>query len=366
MNDDTREQYALEVFERLHTHYDILSNLKCKLAPTKEYLTRFSPDGILTNKPAEIESQKLSSVNSYIESLTRVVHWLEKIIDTFAERSDWSREKVTNCDIRLLSEFVQKSHDWMTTPDTIASRVPFLRCLLIDVTDVLYEVKINRSLRREFLRASMMFLRCICFDDLAHVEEIIDGMYQETEALSKYYKSKCDRSSEMSVVSVKHLLDQACREQLGVASRRNIRFASMVGDTSTMVEVNVQDVKLALSNILNNAVKYSNNRDFENPWIYIRCKRHRGVVHIEIENWGLRIPQDEIDSGVLFRPTYKGALARKMSTEGFGIGLAMAHNIIAKHGGKISISSIPDTKIKDENHNIMKYLTTFTVSIPCK
>ena len=99
----------------------------------------------------------------------------------------------------------------------------------------------------------------------------------------------------------------------------------------------------AIKNIALNACKYSGDHEAD---ISLRISENN--IHIEIEDKGIGIPAEEIES--IFQPFYR---ANKVTEgRGFGLGLSMADRIIKLHKGTIKVRSIVSKG------------TTFIITIP--
>jgi signal transduction histidine kinase len=95
-------------------------------------------------------------------------------------------------------------------------------------------------------------------------------------------------------------------------------------------------LKQVLLNLGSNAVNYSPeggkillDLEVESPWVKLR-----------IIDEGIGIPQDELDN--LFERFYRGrnVLSLRKKNVGFGLGLAIANNIVRNHGGHIDLDSV--------------------------
>lgn len=93
----------------------------------------------------------------------------------------------------------------------------------------------------------------------------------------------------------------------------------------------------ALYNILDNAVKYGN----ENSNIGISVHAYEMFVCITIRNEGEGISEEEIP--LIFQRFYRGKYANE--TEGVGIGLYLARQIVEEQGGYIKVTSKGDGRI---------------------
>jgi signal transduction histidine kinase len=89
-------------------------------------------------------------------------------------------------------------------------------------------------------------------------------------------------------------------------------------------------LKVALSNILENACKFSDNKK-----VTLKLLTDAGQILLIITDEGVGIPSDELKN--IFEPFYRGSNVRDM--EGFGFGLPLAYRIIKLHSGEIRVSS---------------------------
>jgi signal transduction histidine kinase len=96
-------------------------------------------------------------------------------------------------------------------------------------------------------------------------------------------------------------------------------------------------LRSALQNLIVNAVKYGG----ADGWIGVRAGRamhgHREEVHITIEDHGRGIPGEELPH--IFEPFYRGRDAVARQIHGSGLGLALVRQIVAAHGGRISVTT---------------------------
>lgn len=104
-----------------------------------------------------------------------------------------------------------------------------------------------------------------------------------------------------------------------------------------------------LRNIIDNACKYG---DAETLKLKIRLCQSGGEISIDLWNNGPAIPKDSLKH--LFDRFYRLDTARTKDFSSTGLGLAIAKELVAAHGGQIAVTS-------DE-----KTGTTFTISLPCE
>jgi two-component system sensor histidine kinase KdpD len=93
-------------------------------------------------------------------------------------------------------------------------------------------------------------------------------------------------------------------------------------------------VKLALKQVLDNALKYSPPRS---P-VTVHLSNSANVINFEITDHGPGIPEQE--QGRLFERFYRSPSV-KNQVPGFGLGLAIANNIVQAHHGELTVNSRP-------------------------
>jgi signal transduction histidine kinase len=106
---------------------------------------------------------------------------------------------------------------------------------------------------------------------------------------------------------------------------KRIQFAP--DNFAFMLEVNPPLLKMALANIIGNALKYSGDKMVE--------IRLRGAV-LEIKDQGIGIPPEELDR--IFQPFYRASNTRGYA--GNGIGLSLSIRILRIYGADLSITSV--------------------------
>lgn len=121
-------------------------------------------------------------------------------------------------------------------------------------------------------------------------------------------------------------------------------FSDLTGDKILL--------ELAISNLINNAVKYGNI----NGKVLVEIARNKDFIKIEVSDNGVGIPQNEIQN--IFNQFYRASNIKRINKEGAGMGLSVVHEIIKRHGGNITVES--PSKIGDANSPG----TVFTITLP--
>ena len=130
------------------------------------------------------------------------------------------------------------------------------------------------------------------------------------------------------------------------ASIRNHRVSVALDEHTPVVKVDSRLVAEALTNLVENAAKYSP----ADSAIIVRARVAGDELTISVTDHGPGITSDEM--GRIFDKFYRGRHPARRVSEGTGMGLAIARGIVEAHGGRIWVESAPAQG------------ATFTIAIP--
>ena len=119
------------------------------------------------------------------------------------------------------------------------------------------------------------------------------------------------------------------------AKEKNIRCIIKKGcDLPLVVKADEEKIRRVLSNLVDNAIKYSNrNSTIEASFYNVDGKS----VLVEISDEGVGIPEEQIQR--IFERFYRTDQARSRKEGGSGLGLAICKHIIEAHGQSIHVRS---------------------------
>ncbi len=112
------------------------------------------------------------------------------------------------------------------------------------------------------------------------------------------------------------------------------------------LSVDSNAIDRALSNLLDNAVKYSNGGDL----IEIRLTANSSEVRIAVTDRGIGIPRDEQQR--IFERFHRVSTGLVHDVRGSGLGLSLVRHIVQAHGGRVTV----DSKLGEGS--------TFTIHLP--
>jgi len=112
------------------------------------------------------------------------------------------------------------------------------------------------------------------------------------------------------------------------------------------VKVDREAIARALVNLVNNALKYSDNEKF----LGVRLYREQSVLKLEVSDRGIGIERHE--QSRIFEKFYRTCDPLVHNTKGSGLGLSLVRHITRAHGGHVEVESTPGRGSK------------FTLSLP--
>jgi signal transduction histidine kinase len=118
-----------------------------------------------------------------------------------------------------------------------------------------------------------------------------------------------------------------------------------IGDVPPL-RVDREAMARSLVNLVNNALKYSQDRKY----IGVKLYRENGCVKLEVIDHGIGIPVNEQHK--IFEKFYRVGDPLVHNTKGSGLGLSLVQHIAQAHGGDVGVDSSPGAGSK------------FTITLP--
>jgi len=230
-------------------------------------------------------------------------------IGTLVILHDVSREKIIE---RMKTEFVSISAHQLRTP---ISAIKWTLKMMLDG-----DLGAITTEQREFLnktyRSNERMINLI--NDLLNVTRIEEGRYLSRPFLSE-------------IAPVLQFVINSYKEEF---KKRLISFKFKKPKRKLpRVLLDVEKIKLAFQNIIDNAVKYTPAKGR----VVISLKGNDKEIMVSVKDSGVGIPKEQEER--VFSKFFRGANVVKMETDGSGLGLFIAKNIIESHGGKIWFKS---------------------------
>ena len=179
--------------------------------------------------------------------------------------------------------------------------------------------------------------------DIAEEIERENKIINDLLSLVKMDKKAADVNIQST--NINELIELIMKRLRPIAQKRNIDL-TLDSYKPVIAEVDETKLTLALSNLMENAVKYNK----EGGWVRISINTDHKYFYVKVEDNGIGIPKE--DQEHIFERFYRVDKSHSREIGGTGLGLAIARSGILMHHGIIKVYS-------EEGEG-----TTFTVRVP--
>ena len=287
---------------------DIVGRLILELStfPTIEPVVRLVGGEIKGVFRKEVQTKK----DLVLEVSTIPIMREEEKLGTLIILHDITREKTIE---RTKTEFVSLTAHQLRTP---LSAIKWALRMLLD-GDLGKITEEQKDFVEKTYKSNEKMIELI--NDLLDITRIEEGRYLYQPILT-------------NLESVAQFVINSYKEEI---ERKKLKFEFKKPEKKLPVMLDVEKMRLAVQNLLDNAIRYTP----PGGQVTISLKHVKGEKEIEflIKDTGVGIPKDQQER--IFTKFFRGVNVMRMETEGTGLGLFIAKNIIEAHEGKIWFES---------------------------
>lgn len=196
----------------------------------------------------------------------------------------------------------------------VAERTQMLAAITHDLQTPLTRIR----LRLEKVQDKELQARLV--EDLSAVQTMIkDGLDLARSMNSEEPKQRTDFDS---------ILDSVCADAAETG-----QDVTLSGHTGVFITVQPNAMRRCLTNLIDNAVKYGG-------YARVTASQDSHKVVVQVRDGGPGIPENMLEA--VFDPFFRLEVSRSRDTGGTGIGITIARNIAAKHGGTLYLRNHPE------------------------
>ncbi len=187
-------------------------------------------------------------------------------------------------------------------------------------------------------------------DFLANLHKLVDYSLRVAQDFTQLSRAEHLDKGAYVPVSVSDLTTEAVDQVWHSASAKRIRVEGPHEDGDEAFVLGTRDMLLrALINLLDNAIKYSNEGTVVDVWIGVGERN----VSIIVEDKGIGIPAEAMPR--LFEPFFQVDGTYRDTSRGVGLGLPFVRTVVERHGGSIDVTSAPGQGSRFTVHLPMTY-----------
>lgn len=247
--------------------------------------------------------------NLTLEVSTVTVGSEENKIGTLVILHDITREKTIE---RMKTEFVSIAAHQLRTP---MSAIKWTLRMILDG-----DLGAITNEQRDFLEKTYVSNERMIslINDLLNVTRIEEGRHLYN----------------LTLVNLEELIQSIVGSYTEIVKRKSITMEyDKPAEKLPQVKVDVEKIGLAISNLIENAIKYTPAKGD----IRVKIISDGDRVQVLVKDTGVGILKEQQER--IFTKFFRGANVMRMETEGTGLGLFITKNIVETHGGKIWFES---------------------------
>ena len=168
-----------------------------------------------------------------------------------------------------------------------------------------------------------------------------------TDLLSLVKMDKKSSDINIQETNINQLIELILKRLRPIAAKKNVELV-LESFKPILADVDETKLTLALSNLIENGIKYNQ----ENGWVHVSLNIDSKYFYVKVEDSGMGIPEE--DQEHIFERFYRVDKSHSREIGGTGLGLAITRSAVLMHHGAIKVYS-------KEGEG-----TTFTVRIPLK
>ena len=350
------------------TYYDDKDGFIEMTIPIMETVT----DSKNEDKPTEIKGVLLSSISTDTIALTisilqRKAFVLEMVMIILILVMSLATSQWLIIPFRKVTRAINEVKEGFTDEAISVPDYDETEHIVDSFNNVLRRMRTLDKSRQEFvsnvsheLKTPLTSMKVLA-DSLIMQEDVPKELYQEfmadiaeeidrenkiiNDLLTLVKLDKTDGELNIENVDINALLELLMKRLRPIARQQNIE---VILESNRPVQAAVDEVKvtLALSNLVENAIKYNK----QNGWVRVVLDADHQYFTVMIEDSGMGIPEESMER--IYERFYRVDKSHSREIGGTGLGLAITRNIILMHRGTIQVSSVE------------KEGTTFLVKIP--
>jgi signal transduction histidine kinase len=227
--------------------------------------------------------------------------------NTVQRRMENSFEELSELD-RLKSDFIAiTSHELRTPLGVILGHATYLRELM----DSEYREQMD-----------------VIIKNASRLKEIVESLSSMDNYTAGHTRIR------PQAVSIGRIVAEVSASFADMAAERNITLQAPAAPEDSMVEADHTKISIALSNLVNNAIAFTN----DGGRILIETERLGGYVKVSVIDNGIGIPRKDLPR--VFDRFFQVESHLTRRHNGMGLGLSVAKVMIEMHGGRIWVESV--------------------------
>jgi signal transduction histidine kinase len=299
--------------------------------------TDLRKSGIQNSVKKVFENKEHISVNNYSDSLLRNKEITVPILKTdifhisLEDNNYVVLFHIDQTETMLAEEEVKKARDGYKEAERLKNT--FLNVLSHELRTPLNIILGYASIIKENLKDK------ISSEDIVYLDNLYSGSERLFKGITQMLEfAQLDAGNyklNIETFNLSDLIKNSVESVKNQATEKKLEFRSQINGTQVYVDVDYQCIENAISNLLNNAVKFTKQGFIE---VELNVLEDKDLAVCKIKDSGVGISSQYLDH--LFQPFSQEDTNIGRNFEGNGLGLALAKRYIEKMGGSLLVDSI--------------------------
>ncbi|MDZ7612083.1 MAG: HAMP domain-containing sensor histidine kinase [Candidatus Moranbacteria bacterium] len=173
-----------------------------------------------------------------------------------------------------------------------------------------------------------------------YVMRLADSVEKMTSLVNDFvYLSRLDQSKKeinREKIKLNDFIEEIAKDNRLYAKLKRIKIETDIPRKKICIMADKKKLSIVLNNLIDNAVKYS----YEKSQVKVSLKKDERRAIIEVEDHGCGVGKKEKEK--IFEKFYRSEQARKMASDGTGVGLYVAKTLTEEMSGKMRFESQKD------------------------
>ncbi len=316
---------------KLYRFYVMLSTL---LNRAGFILLMISPNGNITyfSKPAkEIFHAEKGFFWEKLQDI-ELKKAIKKSIDTHEEVRSKTQLNGRNYTINCLPTGKHRSKPIIVNITDVTEKEELARSNSELIGDIAHELKTPLSVMKGYIEILKDTLQTEHSDILEKLDRRTEQLNQIIDSILTLHRIELSNEGER-VIYLPGIIEEVYDVYRNRATSKGLKVEQEIKDRSFLYIKGAPTLlRIALSNILDNAIKYTHEGK-----ILIRGFYKDGYINIEVQDTGTGIPHEELNR--IFNRFHVVSQSREKGLSGTGIGLSVTKSIVQRHKGKIYVES---------------------------
>lgn len=196
---------------------------------------------------------------------------------------------------------------------------------------------------------SVIMASAEAFENEPNEKKWLNNIKSESERMSNLISDLLDMAKLENGIKEQYSIQELSK----IVEREVLTLESLIYEKNIKLEYNIEEnlklncnsnqIKQLVAILLDNAIKHSSSQGE----IKVNLKKDKNNIILEVKNKGKEIPKEEREK--IFERFYRADESRNRNENRYGLGLAIAKNIVSNHDGKISVNCL-------DGYNIFKVI----------